>query len=73
MKAASSSRVIRTDETEQVELDLSERGNDNTKYNDADISKHLHVGRGNTESPGGEQSHDSIGGLEHLDERDRQV
>lgn len=63
----------RTDEADQVELDLAKGSNNDTEDNDADISKHLHVGRGNAESPGGEQGDDGVGGLQHLDEGDREV
>lgn len=51
------------EETEHVELDLAERSDNNTKDNDTDIAEGLEVGRGNSEGPGGEESHDSVGGL----------
>lgn len=62
-----------TDETDQVELDLAKGSDNDAKDNDTDVSKHLHVWRGNTESPGGEQGDDGVGGLQHLDEGDREV
>lgn len=72
-KEASKRPESRTDEADQVELDLAKGSDNDTKDNDTDVSKHLHVWRGNAESPGGEQGDDGVGGLQHLDERDREV
>lgn len=61
------------EETKHVELDLTKGGDHDTNDNDGDIAEGLEVGGGNPESPGGKQSNNSVGGLEHLDERDTQV
>lgn len=55
--------MSRTEETDQVELDLAKGGDNHAEHNDADVSEDLHIGRGDSESPGREQSDDGIGGL----------
>lgn len=60
--------VVRTDEADQVELDLAKGSNNDTKDNNAHVSKDLHVWRGNAESPCGEQGDNGVGGLQHLNE-----
>lgn len=53
----------RTNEADQVKLDLAKGSNNNTQDNDAHISEHLHIGRGDTESPGREEGDNGVGGL----------
>lgn len=53
----------RTNKADQIKLDLAKGSNDNTQNNNANVSEHLHVGRGNAEGPGREQGDDSVGGL----------
>lgn len=51
------------DETKSIELDLTEGGNHNTENDDHDVAKSLHVGGSDSESPGGQKSDNSVGGL----------
>lgn len=52
------------DDTNPDELDLSDRGNDDTNDNDGDVEEDLQVGLGNTKSPSGQQHGDGGGGLD---------
>lgn len=60
-------------ETDHVELDLTEGGNDHTNHNDGDVGQNLHVGRGHTHTPGCEENSHGGCGLEHLDEGNAEV
>lgn len=56
-----------TEESKHIELDLAKRGDGHTNHNQEHIAQCAEVSLGDTESPGGQQGHDGIGGLEHLD------
>lgn len=60
-------------ETDHVELDLTEGGNNHTNHNDGDVGQNLHVGRSHTHTPGCEKNSHGSGGLEHLDEGNAEV
>lgn len=50
-------------ETNEDELDLTERGDDNTKNNEGDVHQDLQVDRSHTHTPGSEQDSDGSSGL----------
>ena len=56
-------------ETNEDELDLTERGDDNTKDNEGDVHQDLQVDRSHTHTPGSEQDSDGSGGLVLLGSR----
>lgn len=60
-------------ETDHVELDLTEGGNDHTDHDDGDVGQDLHVGRSHAHTPGCEENSHRGGGLEHLDKGNAQV
>lgn len=54
------------DETKSIKLDLTEGGDHDTEHDDHDVSKGLHVGGSDSESPGGQKSDNSVGSLENI-------
>jgi hypothetical protein len=51
------------EETDHDELDLAERGNDDTNNDERDVSESLHVGGRKTHDPGCDQDGNGSGGL----------
>lgn len=63
MSASETEDMDHTDKSDKAELDLANRGNDNTDNNDGYVSESFKTNGGNTESPGGDKSSDRVGGL----------
>ena len=59
--------------TGQDKVNFSHGGNDDTDDDGRNVEELLQVWRGHTKSPAREKDSDRGGGLEHLDESDRQV
>jgi hypothetical protein len=57
-------------ETDHDELDLAERGNDDTDDDSGDVQEDLQARLADAHRPAAEQDSDGGGGLEHLDEGD---
>ena len=55
--------ISHTEEADHLELDLAERGNNNTDNDESHIAESLQVGRSDSESPGGQKGRNSVGGL----------
>ena len=89
MSASATEDMEHTDKSNKAELDLANRGNDNTDDNDGDVSESFKTNGGNTKGPGSDKSSDRVGclyplvvvdaieewqsNLQHLNERDTQV
>ena len=60
-------------DTDHHKVDFSARGDDDTDDDDRDVEELPQARRGNAESPAGDENGNRSGGLEHLDESDREV
>jgi hypothetical protein len=60
-------------DSDQDEVNLANGGNDDTDDDGRDVEELLQVGLGDTKKPAGDKHSDGRGGLEHLDEGDREV
>lgn len=59
------------DEADPRKLDLAERGERHTGYDEKDVVKGLHRGFRDAPDPANDENGDGRAGLEHLNERDR--